>query len=335
MRGTKKSKCSQNCPVNGQLWSFTGCNLSRHLTSPIVEAAIEAHLENLRQHWYCVLFFSQFIFHRWSLYICVHLRSAMVVFFRVSFHKDLLQLINGFFLTDSNVRRVCGMLCPTNTLSCEGHIIPTFWNSLNILFKSGRNALFEFDSTCSKEITHKQIDDPFHRLSCAIECRFAVSWLLVSKVSKLVYATVKNTIRNKIYLLVWCHTINACVVLCQEFSNIVEVHHSHNLQVLIHLQQYVVDDVLPVTFDTNFCWLPSHNSFEIQVSWKSENLFAGNLSVCLGILSICISLSSWKSCFVCLSSTQRPVTQLFGLNFQSTRSETSLLTRISARCRSL
>ena len=35
---------------------------------------------------------------------CVHLRSAMEVFLRVSFHWDFLQLIIGLALTDFNVR---------------------------------------------------------------------------------------------------------------------------------------------------------------------------------------------------------------------------------------
>ena len=48
----------------------------------------------------------------------------MEVFLRVSFHWDLFQLINGFFLTNFNVRPVLGILCPTNSLSCEGYINP-------------------------------------------------------------------------------------------------------------------------------------------------------------------------------------------------------------------
>ena len=84
----------------------------------------------------------------------------MEVFFRVSFHRDFLQLINGLVLTEFNARSVLGILCPTNSLFCKGYI-------LRICSKSGQNVLFHFVSICPKKIIHKEIDDSCHGFSCS------------------------------------------------------------------------------------------------------------------------------------------------------------------------
>ena len=54
-----------------------------------------------------------------------------------------------------NERPVLGTLRPTNSLSCNGWIITTFWTNLQTFCKSGQNTFFRFVSTCSKEIIHK------------------------------------------------------------------------------------------------------------------------------------------------------------------------------------
>ena len=43
----------------------------------------------------------------------------MEIFFRVSFHWDLFQFINGLLLGNLNARPQLGILHPTNSLSCE------------------------------------------------------------------------------------------------------------------------------------------------------------------------------------------------------------------------
>ena len=60
--------------MSGQNWSLIGCDLNcRAFTSPSVgEAAFEANLENLQQHWNCVLLCNQFICPRRHLYlVCI------------------------------------------------------------------------------------------------------------------------------------------------------------------------------------------------------------------------------------------------------------------------
>ena len=149
----------------------------------------------------------------------------MEVFLRISFHWDFLQLIIGFVLIDFNVRPVLGILCPTNSFSCKGNIIPIFWTNLKTFSKSGQNALFHFVSTCSKKIIHKEIVDTCHGFSCSFaSCygiqrffffsnaasisdrsrdsvrasfyRSAVRRPFVPSVPKLAHATVSNTARN-------------------------------------------------------------------------------------------------------------------------------------------
>ena len=72
---------------------------------------------------------------------------------------------------------------------------------------------------------------------------------LIPSVPKLAHATVSNTARNSIDLLVWepCHSY---AVLCQECSTIVEMHHSYHMQVSSILQQQMVDDLLLVAVGT-------------------------------------------------------------------------------------
>ena len=63
----------------------------------------------------------------------MHCRSALEVFVRVSFHWDLLKLLNRLFMTNFNVRPSSGILCPRIlSLSCEGHITPIFWTNLEL-----------------------------------------------------------------------------------------------------------------------------------------------------------------------------------------------------------
>ena len=55
---------------------------------------------------------------------------------------------------------------PTNSMSCEGYILPVFRANLKIFSESGWDTLFHFCSTCSEQITYKKINHSCHGFSC-------------------------------------------------------------------------------------------------------------------------------------------------------------------------
>ena len=150
-----------------------------------------------------------------------------MIFFRVSFYWDLLQFINSLLLANLNAWSLLGILYPTNSLSCEGHISPVFRANLEIFTKSGQDTMFHFGSTCSEKIINKEINNSYHGLSCSrtscngnpafsqmhhillsaravcLRCRLYQPMCSVIFVSRFAHATVLSTTRNKIDQLVW------------------------------------------------------------------------------------------------------------------------------------
>ena len=135
VRGIRKSKYSQwSCEWPGLKFHWLWLELSRHLVESLhivncwrscqrsASGELVATLE------LCPTL--QSILSQKASVQCMHWRSALEVFLRVSFHWDLLRLLNGLFSTNFNVRPSFGILSPTNSLSCEGHIIPLFLTNL-------------------------------------------------------------------------------------------------------------------------------------------------------------------------------------------------------------
>ena len=69
---------------------------------------------------------------------CMHCRCTAEIFFRVSFHWDLLQFINSLLLANFNARSWLTILRPANSLSREGQIIPVFRTNLEIFLSLAR-----------------------------------------------------------------------------------------------------------------------------------------------------------------------------------------------------
>ena len=108
--------------------------LLKAFTSPIVgEAAFGAHLDNLWQHWNCVLICNQFICPRSLLYLAIRCWSAMEIFFCDPIYWDLLQFFNSLFLANLNAWSWLKIHDPMNSLSCKEHVIPFFWTNLDLL----------------------------------------------------------------------------------------------------------------------------------------------------------------------------------------------------------
>ena len=100
-------------------WIVLPVCLLKAFTSPIVgEAAFGAHLDNLWQHWNCVLICNQFICPRRLLYLVMRCWSAMEIFFCVSIYWDLLQFFNSLFLANLNAWSWLKIHDPMNSLSC-------------------------------------------------------------------------------------------------------------------------------------------------------------------------------------------------------------------------
>ena len=127
-------------------------------------------------------------------------------------------------------------------------------------------------------------------------------WPLVSSVPKLVYATASNLVRSNIDQLVW-ESYHKCVVLSQECSTKVEVHHSYQKLVSSILQQCVVDDLRLVAVGTQHHDSRHKTFLEKRLLWKRSQLLLAAIwqlirnpglavagkSVCLGNLSVPIS----------------------------------------------
>ena len=75
-------------------------------------------------------------------------------------------LLSYFLLAWIDVRSWLRIIHPTNTLSCECHIIPVFRTNLNIFYEFSQDALLHFSSNCSKEIINKKINNSCHGFSC-------------------------------------------------------------------------------------------------------------------------------------------------------------------------
>ena len=135
----------------------------------------------------------------------------MEVFFRVSFHRDFLQLIDGLVLTDFNARSVLGILCPTNSGSCKGYI-------LRICSKSGQNVLFHLVSTCPKKIIHKEIDDSCHGFSCSWTSTCGIQRFFQMQLPCLIAHVIQ---RRRLYFCAMAPCFQCsqtCLRDCQEYS---------------------------------------------------------------------------------------------------------------------
>ena len=62
----------------------------------------------------------------------MHCRCTVEIVFRVSFYWDLLQFLDSLFLANLKAWSWLRIHHPTNSLSCEEHIIPVFWTNLEI-----------------------------------------------------------------------------------------------------------------------------------------------------------------------------------------------------------
>ena len=126
-----------NGPVSGQNWSFTGCELSRQLVKSLHNTKCwrnsiwNTSLTRVAALELCPTLQPIYLSARGPV-TYVHCKGTVVIF------QSWLKI-----------------LCSTNSLSYENHIIPIFWTNLEIFHKSVQNALFNFVSTCSKQIIHK------------------------------------------------------------------------------------------------------------------------------------------------------------------------------------
>ena len=199
----------------------------------------------------------------------MHCRGTVEIFFRFTFNWDLFQFINSLLLTDLTAWSWLRSLRPTNSLSCDGHIIPVFRTNFS---KSGQDTLFYFCSTCSKKIRCKMINNSCHGFPCCwtscdgiqnfLRCsiyfcphtRFVwdVACIMplcsVIFVSRFAHATVLSRTRNSIDQLAWetCHNYT---VPCQRYPTSVWEPHSCHMQVSSILQQCMEDDLVLVVGD--------------------------------------------------------------------------------------
>ena len=132
--------------VSGQNWSVTGCDKSclasflRTFTSPFVWKHIWKTCSNTE-----TVFYSATIYLPQKASVsCMHCRGTVEIFLRVLFDWDLLQFVNGLLLDNLMARSCLKTLNPTNSSSCEGHIVPIFRTNLEILPTTGQDSLFPF-----------------------------------------------------------------------------------------------------------------------------------------------------------------------------------------------
>ena len=111
---------------------FTGCDLCclasllRAFISPTVGEAALKHIWKTYSNPATVFYSVNNLSVRESFCTLYALQGTVEIFFRFTFNWDFFQFINSLLLTDLSAWSLLGILYPTNSLSCDGHIIPVF-----------------------------------------------------------------------------------------------------------------------------------------------------------------------------------------------------------------